>query len=231
MEIGLTVRLMDEEFRHLRVLRPRAGELIELVDGQGQLAIAEVVQLAKNEALMLVREVIQQDSPKCEIILVQAIPRINRLDTILEKTTELGVTQIWLFPGDQGEREKVSAQQEQRMRHVVVAAMKQCGRLWMPKIELRPPLLKWTELPEQSYFGDIEPEAPLLMNAWKPVQHEIAFLIGPEAGFSNAEVSHMRQLGAKGVSLHQNILRTDTAPIVALSVISQLMDNGRKMDV
>ncbi len=217
-----TVRLVEEELRHLRVLRPRPEELIELVNGQGQLAIGELIQLSKNEALIQLQKVDIAPPTQIEIILAQAIPRMNRLDTILEKGTELGVTQFWLFPGEQGERETISAQQNQRMSHVMTAALKQCGRLWLPKVSLKPPLSNWTQLPERTYFGDVAPDAPLFCKVWKPAQHEIAFFVGPEAGFTDEETCHLRKLGATGVSLHNNILRTDTAPLVALSLIYQL---------
>lgn len=222
-QVGQTARIAEEELRHLRVLRPRTGELIELINGQGQLATTELTQLSKNEALVYVKTVKQQPYAPPEIILAQALPRINRLDTILEKSTELGATQFWLFPGEHGEREKISAQQEQRMHHVVTAALKQCGRLWKPQILLKPPLADWTTLPEKTYFGDVNPSAPLFAKAWRPAEKEIAFMIGPEAGFSPKELDCLHKLQATGVSLHSNILRTDTAPIVALSVIYQLL--------
>ncbi len=222
-EANQTVRLIEEEYRHLRVLRPRPGDLLELVNGSGQLGIAKLLQLSKDEALAQLKKVSHEQPAGYELILAQAIPRINRLDTILEKGTELGVTQFWLFPGEQGERLTISSQQEQRMKHVVTAAFKQCGRLWLPKIVLKPPLKEWMNLPERTYFGDVRPSASLFYQAWKPAQREIAFLVGPEAGFSEHELACLHKLQAAGVSLHNNILRADTAPLVALSVIYQLV--------
>jgi len=213
--------LEGQELHHLaRVMRATPGETVELVNGQGQLALAQVTSVEKRTATLHVEEVKTVPPPTFEVIIAQAMPRPNRLDTILEKGTELGMTQLWLFPGKLSEKKEVTEKQLQRMRIVTIAAMKQCGRPYLPKICIKPPLIKWQKPEYNLFYGDVSPTAPLFSEAWESAQgHGLVFFIGPESGFSDDETATLEQLGAKGVKLHPNILRTDTAPLAALSLI------------
>src|SRR5579862_10014163 len=94
-----TVTLADEEFHHLsRVLRARVGDKVELVNGRGQLAHAHLMELTKKEARLGIKA-IEESKQKPPLILAQALTRMNHLEWIIEKGTELGTTSFWLFPG------------------------------------------------------------------------------------------------------------------------------------
>lgn len=223
---GDTLFLEDQEYHHLlHVMRIREGETVEIVNGCGQLAAATVQKLEKKRAILSLTIVEHAPPPKAKLILAQGTPRQNRLDFIIEKGTELGVTEFRLFPAEKGEKKGPTDGQKERLKSVAIAAMKQCGRLYLPEITYMPPLEEWTSPNITSYFGDTRPEAPSLLKRWnqETVKHEVMFFIGPESGFSDKEVAAMVRLGATGVTLHPNILRTDTAAIAALSVISQLI--------
>lgn len=220
---GSLMRLEEQEFHHLaHVMRAQIGETVEVVNGSGQLAQAQIKSLEKRQAELSIISVVSEHKSPFEIILAQAIPRLNRLDLILEKGTELGMTQLWLFPGTLSERKKISEQRLKRLRTITITALKQCGRLYLPQITLKPPIGQWDTLSLPSFFGDLNPSAPPLYNVWTPDQG-IIFFIGPESGFTDDEVTILDQLGAKGVKLHQNILRTDTASITALSLITHML--------
>lgn len=217
------VILEGQEFHHLvRVTRKGMGEVIELVNGQGHLAQGRIQALKKTYALIQIQSISQTEIPHCKIVLAQAIPRLNRLDFILEKGTELGLTELWLFPGKYSERKKISMHQMQRMRTISIAAMKQSGRLYLPKITMKPPLEQWETFVYPSYFGDISANAPPFFQVLKQQssQESTLFFIGPESGFSDKETSVLNTLGAQGVRLHSNTLRTDTAALAALTLIS-----------
>ena len=218
---GTEHSLQGAEFQHMtKVLRSKPGDHIELVNGKGQLAHAEIQEILKREALLAIQTVEEQSPPSFQIILAQAIPRMNRLDSIIEKSTELGVDQIFLIPSERSERKSLTDHQLERLQNVSVAAMKQCGRLYLPKIEVKKPLTQWENLDYPAYIGDLDGENSL-RNTWMNQKPEegVIFFIGPESGFSDNEIAHLKELGATGVLLHENILRTDTAPIVALSLI------------
>lgn len=221
---GGTVELIDQEFHHLKnVMRTQEGETIELVNGRGQLATAELTKLGKKSADLHIQEMVQADPPAYNLILAQAIPRPHRLEFILEKGTELGMTEIWLFPSQRSERKNFTPNQIERFEAITIAAMKQCGRLFLPKINLLPPLTEWHEVPPKIYFGDVNPNAPPLATVFKKSQGHCV-CIGPESGFTDQEVATLVKMNAQGVKLHGNILRTDTAAIVALALLAHLQD-------
>lgn len=212
-----------KEYHHLaKVMRANIGDVVEIINGKGFLGKAQVQSLEKRQGILLVKEIIEEKLPKKEIILVQALPRANRLSTILEKGTELGMTSIWLFPGERSEKKKLSEQDINRMKSITIAATKQCGRLYLPKIEVKPFLKDWSKPDGNSFFGDIDPQAEPFIQRWQEnsqQDNKILFFIGPEAGLTNNEINILNSWGSHGVKLHKNILRTDTAPLVALSLI------------
>jgi 16S rRNA (uracil1498-N3)-methyltransferase len=229
------IPLEGNEFHHLvHVMRGKVDDRIEVVNGLGEMAEAKISQIGKKQAILQIQKVKHQPLPQFQVILAQAIPRLNRLDFIIEKGTELGMTKLLLFPSIHSERKKLTDDQLQRMRQVTIAAMKQCGRLDLPAIELKSSLVECKAFFEmEAYYGDVSPAAPLLMTEWQkaPPQKGVVFFIGPETGFSDEEIGILKELGAKGVRLHPNILRTDTAGLVALALIASLMegrDEGTK---
>lgn len=218
-----TVRLDDEEVRHLvRVLRAKPGDPIELVNGRGVLADGSVRTVGRNWVDIDIETVTSQLPRTPQLLLYQALPRLNRLDTILEKATELGVHQIHLFPGERSEVPRFNAQAQRRADAILRAALKQCGRLDLPQLEQAGPISSWTQLPKVSYFGDLRPDTPSLRTAFTP-SAQVAFITGPESGLTPSEIAHLESLSASGVTLHPNTLRTDTASIAALSIISHLL--------
>lgn len=214
--------LIDEEAQHLKVMRCHEGDTVEIMNGKGVLALAKILQFGKRVITLEILSSETKPKPTFEIILVQALPRINRLDTILEKCTELGVSKILLFPGDHSEKKDLSPTQLQRVEHILVAASKQCGRLYIPEYEVKPKLSKWKKPEGQLFYGDVSPNAPIFTTKWKNVNPTL-FFVGPEQGLTEEEESILKEWGAKGIKLHENILRTDTAPIAALSLMSHFL--------
>ncbi len=214
--------LKGTEFHHFaHVMRRRKGEEVELVNGQGTLAHAIVQDLFKDHALLVIHDVYAASPSKIRVILAQALPKLNRLDFILEKGTELGVDEFWLFPGQYSVKKDLLPHQLERCRSLMIAAMKQCGRLFLPTLMTKPVLEKWPPLSGTAFFGDIQTEAVPFFVKWQqtPLISPILFFIGPESGFSENEIAELNNRGAQGVKLHPNILRTDTAPLMALSLI------------
>jgi 16S rRNA (uracil1498-N3)-methyltransferase len=227
LEENQRIHLKDQEHHHLvNVMRTRLGEEIEVINGNGQLAKAVLETIEKKSSSLLV-ESVQTDSPPSQhLILAQGIPKLNRLEFIVEKGTELGMTEIWLFPAMRSEKKDFSENQMERLHTLMVAALKQCGRLFLPKMVVMPPLKQWKDLDIKTiFFGDVDPEAQTFLSVWnqlKPSNGAI-FCIGPESGFTEEEVEFLQKLDAHGVKLHPNILRTETAAIASLTLLSHVM--------
>ena len=161
------VEISGQEFHHLaHVMRMQENEEVELVNGHGTLGFATLVKKDKKSALFLINDIYQAKAESKKIILAQALPRINRLDMIIEKATELNVTEIWLFPGTLSERKTLTDHQIERLEGLSIAAMKQCGRLFLPKIKICKTLDQWKEFPSCCYFGDVSKDAPHFLKAY-----------------------------------------------------------------
>lgn len=204
--------LPKEERHHIvRVMRCRPGQELEIVNGRGDLAHAVLLE----EGRVQIQDV-HRESPPLPLILIQAIPKLNRLDFIVEKGTELGMTALWLFPGERSEKQQLSPTQMDRLIHLSIAALKQCGRLTLPSLLIKPSLHTWTQLPQPAYFGSLDPAAP-----WLTAHPSACCVIGPEGGLTEREEASLQTLGALPIKLHTHILRTDTASLVALSLLTQ----------
>ncbi len=208
-----TLTLEGEEFHHLsKVMRVRIGETLEIVNGQGELAEAQLISSDKNSCQLKIIAHQTAPLPSHSLILALALTRPSSLEWTLEKGTELGVTEFWIFHGERSEKKEIA--NIQRLETIMINALKQCGRLYLPKIVLKPPLDQWEPPSGSLFFGDISPQAPLLKG---PFEKTVLFFIGPEKGFSSEETELLMKFKAHPISLHTNILRAETAAIAALS--------------
>lgn len=229
LELHDTKMIRGAEFHHLaHVLRARSGDALEIVNGRGALARATVKSLAKDRAVVHVEQLWEEAAPSNRIILAQALPKLNRLDFILEKGTELGVDEFWLFPGQLSLKKEFSANQIERALSITIAAMKQCGRLTLPPIQILPALEKWPQITGTAFFGHTSEDAELFYRALERSQQAasgcpMTFFVGPESGWSPEEVLLLKSKGVQAVKLHSNVLRTDTASLVAMSLIHHWM--------
>ncbi|MEI8329670.1 MAG: RsmE family RNA methyltransferase [Chlamydiia bacterium] len=215
--------LQEQEFHHLQnVMRIKEGELVELINGQGQLAIAIVHKLEKHKAHLLLQEVITEQPIPSTLILAQAMPRMARLENIVEKATELGVTEIWLFPSVHSEKKEYSPSQLHRLQQILIASIKQCGRLFLPSLAYKPPLSQWKTLTTPCFFGDTDPDAPHFLQALQEQNSLSAlWMVGPEQGLTIQESQLLKKdLAMTGVSINPYTLRVDTAAIVGLALLS-----------
>ena len=210
LDQGDTLTLPKEELAHLRVMRKLPGDAIELVNGRNLLAVATLLTAETAQ----ITSVTTQDPPKRQIILAQALLRPKNLDLVIEKGTELGATEFWLFPGEKGEKKELSDNQRSRLRHLTISALKQCGRLDLPSIVEKPPLTSWDIPSIPLLYGDPSSKTPLLASG------PVAVVIGPESGFSQAEITHLEELGAQGILLSSNTLRAETAALCAISKLA-----------
>lgn len=221
--------ITGSEQHHLRnVLRITPSETIRIIDGQGNIYTAEVLStdtnLLSSEARILTHEFHPQVPPS--LTLFQGLPKNDKMTLILQKTTELGITQVVPMYSAHA-LQKPSRNRSERWHRIVVSATKQCKRAWLP--ELCEPQTFEASLAQPENFSH-----RLILNPQteqgSPTQHiktvlretpqatAIAFFVGPEGGFSNQEVAAAIENGCIPVTLGTNILRTETAAIVAVAV-------------
>lgn len=222
IEEGKEILIEGSEAAHMvKVMRSRCKDVVEIINGKGVLALGEIVSIEKNGAGITILKKKCEEPAARKLILAQAMPKIHRLDLIVEKGTELGMTDLFLFDGDCSEKKGLSSAQEQRIEQQLIAAIKQCGRLFLPAVHYKPVLTEWSRPPEEIWvFGDLrEGATPILTMKEDPAKKNIVAFVGPEAGFSKREVAWLDSQGAYGVKLHDNILRTETAALVMVAFL------------
>lgn len=228
---GDRVRFDAEEAHHMaRVVRLRAGALVSTADGTGRVF---TVRLESLEPAGATGRIVDERSPAgespCAITLGQAILKGEKMTWVVQKATELGVARIVPLLT---ERAVVHAAPERlagrhgRWTRVAREAVKQCGRTVVPVIETPRPLAALAaEAPDHDlawllWEGGGPPVAVAAREAGRP--RRVLLLVGPEGGFTRAEVSRAEASGARAVGLGPRILRADSAGLVAIALCQHL---------
>lgn len=224
-----TATITGSEQHHLRnVLRLTSGTTIRIIDGQGNVYTAEVLHTGANREPSETRILTHKFHPKVSpsLTLFQGLPKHDKMELILQKTTEIGVTQIVPIYAEHA-LQKPSQNRYERWHRVVISATKQCKRTWLP--ELSDPQTFEASLTQLDKFSlrlilnphlTQESQAQHIKTVLREVSQptSIALFVGPEGGFSDREVTTAIQSGCVPVTLGMNILRTETAAIVAVAV-------------
>lgn len=224
---GDFVEINGEDARHIALsLRMKNGEHLVLCDGKGREADA-VIREAFPESVVL--DILsRQDSaaePKTKVILYQALPKFDKLEYIVQKSVELGVTKIVPVLTSRcisRPDEKTMKKKLERLRKIADEAAKQSGRGCLPEVgELLTYKNAVNEMAkaETPIFFFEHAKYPLHEIMEKRKGGTIAMMVGSEGGFSDEEAAFAEEKGAFIASLGPRILRCETAPVAALSAI------------
>ncbi|MFJ3154744.1 16S rRNA (uracil(1498)-N(3))-methyltransferase [Pseudomonas protegens] len=207
-----------------RVLRMAEGAALQVFDGSGTEFRGALVEVGKKRVRVQLNESFagQQESP-LRIHLGQGLSRGERMDWAIQKATELGVSEITPIFSERCEVRLKDERADKRLLHwrqVAISACEQCGRSQVPVIH--PPVLlaDWIKQARADLKLVLHPVAQPLESHAKPAS--LAFLIGPEGGLTDAEVELSHSAGFLRARLGPRVLRTETAPVVALAVAQQL---------
>ncbi|HPS63852.1 MAG TPA: 16S rRNA (uracil(1498)-N(3))-methyltransferase, partial [Bacteroidales bacterium] len=208
--------LGDEESHHcLKVLRMREGDTLHLTDGEGHIYEGALTGMHPKGCLVTISSTKEVPPDPCPIhIAIAPTKNIDRFEWFLEKATEIGISEITPLICEHSEREVVKLP---RLEKVIVSAMKQSLKAWLPK--LREPVrfrdLVVRQFPGGKFIAYCETGRESLLQKVCAACTQTLVLIGPEGDFSPAEVSLAIQQGFTPVSLGPSRLRTETAGIVA----------------
>lgn len=206
----------------LKVMRLTEGDCIEIVNGQGQLGKASLQKIQPALVSCVIHDLIFEKK-KHSFIIAQSIVKPALLELVIEKNTELGAEELWIFPGTYSEKKELTSHQLERLHKHLVGALKQCGRLYLPLLRLFTSLEQLLAEPNYHFlYGDTSPSAPRLSIHHKPSEKVPVFVVGPEKGFHEKELAILKERKAEGVSLHSNILRAETASITASALLSAI---------
>ncbi len=207
-----------------RVLRHAAGDAVQLFDGSGNEFLGELIEVGKKRVRVELSAAFSglAESP-LQIHLGQGLSRGERMDWAIQKATELGANQISPIVSERCEVRLKDERADKRMAHwrqVAISACEQCGRSIVPLIHAPISLDDWLQQVDAQLKLVLHPVAEPLASHAKP--ESLAFLIGPEGGLSESEVEQAKAAGFQAARLGPRVLRTETAPVVALAVAQQL---------
>ena len=226
LEPGEEITLTGKPAHYLgRVLRVTPGQSIVLFNGDGRDYACEVRQPGKNSLSLgvLSRLPAKPESP-LHITVVQAISRGERMDQTLQKCTELGVAAfqpLWSERVEVRLRGEKLARRHSHWEGVVISACEQSGRAVIPQVLPSSGLAEWVASEVRGHRWVLAPGAGESLAAVAQGQ-SIELAVGPEGGFSTAELDMMESKGIKPVSLGPRILRTETAAAAAVAVLQAL---------
>ncbi|SRR6266700_3115992 len=219
-----------EAHRHLaRVLRARAGDTLTLFDGQGHEVDAVVVAVERQRTtLALGTPRTAAPAAGARVVLLQSLARGERMDWIVQKATELGVAEIVPVAAERSVA-RLSAREaparRARWEKIAREAARQCGRADVPiiadPIPLSAALERWRGEKRDTGAAFVLWEGsqghPLRATLAADAR-DVALLIGPEGGFTDAEVALAQSTGFQVAGLGPRILRVETAAIVAVAL-------------
>jgi 16S rRNA (uracil1498-N3)-methyltransferase len=224
--------LSPADSRHAQqVLRLRLEDQVQIIDGQGGVIEARVVELGKRSVGVRLESKAFQPRPKVGVHLALSLLKPRAMEWALQKAVELGVESIALLAADrsvsrwqsEGGSEKIA-----KWQTLITEAMKQCGQAWKPSLESPVSVIQWLEnlgSDTSVFLGHLGASAPipLLMDAASQASsRSFCWCVGPEGDFTSDESARMIQQGVIPCTLGPLVLRSETAVISGLSILSQL---------
>ncbi|XLZ72815.1 16S rRNA (uracil(1498)-N(3))-methyltransferase [Massilia sp. SR12] len=223
---GQQLELPSEVAHHINVVRMEPGDTLTLFNGDGGEYTAVLTEVQKKKAwaepkLFTPREV---ELPFA-VTLAQALPEGSKMDWIIEKAVELGVATIQPLAARRCVVRLSAERAEKKLEHwngIVVSASEQCGRNRLaavtPPLEFR----DWIGRQDLHKRVILTPRATESLADWarhQPAQ-ALAIMVGPEGGFSDEEEAEALRHGALPLSIGPRVLRTETAALAAVSILS-----------
>lgn len=226
LQSGQAAELTDTAAHYLtNVLRLGIGARLRLFNGDGREYEATIESVGKQRVRVAVGAA---SAPATEsaltTVLGLGISRGERMDFAIQKSTELGVTTIVPLFTEHCEVKLQGERLDKRQSHwqqIAISACEQCGRVSVPVVQPPAELSAWLPTVATSLKLVLDHEESGSLGGTRPA-NGVALLIGPEGGLSPAEIAAAKAAGFSGLALGKRVLRTETAPLAALSVLQYL---------
>lgn len=230
LSIGTSFDLPKDLTRHIMVLRLGIGDNIILFNGTGGEYLARIIGIERHQATAEIISFEYRDVElPYEITLAQGIPEAGKMDWIIEKAVELGVSRIIPLATQRSVVRLNAERAEKRLarwQSIIISATQQCGRNRLPEIAHPIEFGDYISTLSQTSAILFSPHATEPLPSWanRQAPHAVTMLIGPEGGFSPEEEALAHQQGIVSLSMGPRILRTETAGLVAVSAINALWE-------
>ncbi len=228
---GDKIYLGEEQSRHLaKSLRMKAGDMITVCSGTGEDYGCMIEEVGKDGVVLSVcYKKASESEPSVKVSLYQGVPKGDKMEDIIQKCVELGIhdiTPVLTKRSVSRPQEKQAEKKRIRYSKIALEAAQQSGRGIVPQIN------KMASLKEAVAACDAECKIVFYEGGGQPISsiinpqtQSVAVFIGPEGGFEQEEVCQIEDAGGICATLGKRILRTQTAPVAALSAIMLLTGN------
>jgi len=229
LHAGLSLRLSDSAARHVQVLRLQPGSLIELFNGRGEAFAAHIELMGKHSVdIMVTQALASVPKPSSHTHIVVGMPANERMDWLVEKATELGVSRITPVMSQRTVLRLNGERATRRVEHwqgIAQSACSQSGRNFLPHIDIPVLLNEFLNGYQKNdkslnILLSLQAQAPSWRELWTSKPEHMTLLTGPEGGFTPEEEAFALQHGFVASSLGPFVLRAETA---ALAVLAQLL--------
>jgi len=216
------VELPEDESKHcVRVLRKKVGDEIVLIDGIGNKAICKITDDNQKKCKLEIFEKFHFPDKVLGLhIAIAPTKNFDRMDWMLEKCTEIGVSEISFIETENSERNKINLE---RCEKILIQSIKQSKQYWLPKLNN---IISFRQFVSNQKTNELNcliawcNEQSLTINEAIDLKKSTLLLIGPEGDFTDLEVKLAMEQNFKTISLGQTILRTETAAVYASAVIN-----------
>jgi 16S rRNA (uracil1498-N3)-methyltransferase len=216
------ITLPDTDLSHQigNVFRLNAGDSVIVFDGSGFEYVSEIVSISKKELVLKIVESVDKrknEEGKKKVSLYFALIKKGNFELAVEKCTELGVTEIHPLVSDRSEKKDINLE---RLQKIVKEASEQCGRVTLPRIypheTLETLVSQAKSQNEVSVAFHTAPGLPSFSLSSVEERAGVRLFLGPEGGWTEKEIALFKEHNVQLCSLGQNILRAETAAIVAV---------------
>jgi 16S rRNA (uracil1498-N3)-methyltransferase len=225
---GEALGLGEQSAHHAtHVLRLRSGATVRIFDGKGCEHEGIIREVRRTQVTVEIgRAMTCIPEPPLAITLAQGIPRGDRMDLILQKAIELGVTHVQPLWTARSQSRTSGERMEKRLRHwqgVMISACEQCGRATLPGLETPVEYRSWlTGAHRHNWRILLAPEARQSLGKLQRQGDSVLLLVGPEGGISDEETALAAAAGFSPVRLGPRILRTETASLAMIASLQSL---------
>ncbi|MGD8307769.1 MAG: RsmE family RNA methyltransferase [Ignavibacteria bacterium] len=212
-----TITLTGDEYKHsAKVMRNKIGDIIRITDGMGQIFKAKISSVDREILTAKIKETVSYSNKSAHLYF--CIPKLkspDRFKFALEKCVELGVTNFLIF---EAERSVAKGTNLKRWEKIILSAMKQSLRAYLPKVQIQKDLLSISELPGNKIIFEQTSQNVFHFNLTK--ESTYFFIFGPEGGLTEDELNLFDRDSIYSLSTHR--LRSETAMIKAASLLSKV---------
>jgi 16S rRNA (uracil1498-N3)-methyltransferase len=222
LTLSSTIELEQQASHHLgKVLRAKVGDDVLLFNGAGGEFLGRIISIAKQAVAVELHLFIDSDNESpLSIHLGICISKGDRMDFVVQKATELGVSEITPLIGERSQTKRNKEALAKKLRHwrqIVISACEQSGRNFVPQVNEVQNSADWITHCESEVKLILDPFCDSATHSNRQTK-TIALAIGPEGGFSDQEIGQAEVCGFNGLKLGPRILRTETAPIAAIAL-------------